>query len=238
MATFTVTARQQQKTDTLANWASSNPVLLVGEIGIESDTGKIKTGNGITAWNSLAYIGVTTEFLEANYLPKSNPVVSGALQMTDGNSKITRSTVSPAGNNIGVNGVMITHYNGDEGGLIINEDGAYIWNSTDSGSLFKGIDEDLWSGATLKKDATFTQGLIFNFDSSGNLRLKGNVYVNDGATLLSNAGLVSAGNVTVTSNANLGGSTNLQTVLNYIANVFAGTQKVTKIRAGSLDVDS
>ena len=235
MATFTVTARQQQKTDTLANWANSNPVLLVGEIGIESDTGKIKIGNGITAWNSLAYIGITTEFLEANYMLKSNPVVSGALQIEDGNSKIIRASVSPAGNNIGANGVMISHYYGDEGGLLINEDGAYLWNSTDSGSLFKGIDEDLWFGAELKKDATFSQGLMFDFDSNGNLRLKGNVYINNGATMLTNGGATTASNISVTANANLGGSTNLQTVLNYIANVFAGTQQVTKLKAGTFD---
>jgi hypothetical protein len=41
--------------DTLANWASSNPVLSAGEIGLESDTNKIKLGNGSTQWNSLLY---------------------------------------------------------------------------------------------------------------------------------------------------------------------------------------
>lgn len=38
---------------------------------------------------------------------------------------------------------MLTHLNsGDEGGLLINEDGAYLWNSTDSSSLLRGMDED------------------------------------------------------------------------------------------------
>jgi hypothetical protein len=45
----------------------------------------------------------------------------------------------------------------------------------------------------------------------------------------------SASNVTVTANANLGNYTNLQDVLNYIGNVFAGAQAVTKIKAGTLD---
>jgi hypothetical protein len=39
-------------------------------------------------------------------------------------------------------------------------------------------------------------------------------------------------------NSNFGNATTLQGVLNYIANVFAGTQKVTKIRATTLDVDA
>lgn len=43
--------------ETAANWTATNPVLAVGEIGVESDTGKIKFGDGVTAWNSLAYAG-------------------------------------------------------------------------------------------------------------------------------------------------------------------------------------
>lgn len=44
------------KQDTAANWASVNPVLHQGEKGLETDTGKEKTGDGVTAWNSLGYI--------------------------------------------------------------------------------------------------------------------------------------------------------------------------------------
>lgn len=45
----------QLRRDTAANWTSSNPVLAQGEIGVETNTGKIKVGNGSTAWNSLSY---------------------------------------------------------------------------------------------------------------------------------------------------------------------------------------
>jgi len=40
-----------------SSWSSSNPVLLAGEIGIDSDTGKQKVGNGSSQWNSLTYVG-------------------------------------------------------------------------------------------------------------------------------------------------------------------------------------
>lgn len=40
---------------TAANWAAANPVLLSGEPGFESDTGKFKVGNGVDNWNSLEY---------------------------------------------------------------------------------------------------------------------------------------------------------------------------------------
>ncbi len=50
--------RFQQKRDTAANWTSSDPTLLAGEFGIETDTGKFKIGDGSTAWTSLAYVGI------------------------------------------------------------------------------------------------------------------------------------------------------------------------------------
>jgi hypothetical protein len=46
----------QIRRDTLANWASTNPLLADGEIGWEKDTGKIKVGNGSSNWNSLPYL--------------------------------------------------------------------------------------------------------------------------------------------------------------------------------------
>jgi hypothetical protein len=41
--------------DTAANWTSANPTLAAGEQGYETDTGKVKIGNGSTAWTSLSY---------------------------------------------------------------------------------------------------------------------------------------------------------------------------------------
>ena len=48
--------------DTAANWTANNPILATGEPGLETDTKKIKYGDGSTAWNSLAYptAGVTS----------------------------------------------------------------------------------------------------------------------------------------------------------------------------------
>lgn len=40
-----------------ADWTSINPVLAEGEIGIETDTGKLKTGDGVTCWTGLPYFG-------------------------------------------------------------------------------------------------------------------------------------------------------------------------------------
>lgn len=37
-------------------WAKVNPTLAAGEPGFELDTGKLKIGDGQTAWNDLAYM--------------------------------------------------------------------------------------------------------------------------------------------------------------------------------------
>lgn len=40
---------------TAASWASENPTLEDGAIGVETDTSKWKIGDGATAWASLGY---------------------------------------------------------------------------------------------------------------------------------------------------------------------------------------
>jgi hypothetical protein len=54
--TITLSALQKQRRDTAANWTAENPTLLAGELGLESDTGYWKVGDGSTAWTSLAYV--------------------------------------------------------------------------------------------------------------------------------------------------------------------------------------
>jgi hypothetical protein len=51
--------RIQLRRDTAANWVSANPVLLAGEIGIETDTLQFKIGNG-NNWNSITDYANTT----------------------------------------------------------------------------------------------------------------------------------------------------------------------------------
>jgi len=52
-----VVTQIQVRRGTASQWTSANPTLAAGEWGFESDTGKVKIGNGSTAWNSLGYQG-------------------------------------------------------------------------------------------------------------------------------------------------------------------------------------
>lgn len=55
MANKTLNVTLIMRNDPAATWASKNPILAKGEIGIENDTRKFKVGDGTTAWNSLKY---------------------------------------------------------------------------------------------------------------------------------------------------------------------------------------
>lgn len=62
MANVVVAQRMWQRRGSAALWASRNPVLEAGEIGVElgatnADPQKFKIGNGATPWNDLAYGG-------------------------------------------------------------------------------------------------------------------------------------------------------------------------------------
>lgn len=52
----TLTTKIVLRHDTAANWIKYNPILLAGEMGVETDTGLLKVGNGLSTWTALEYI--------------------------------------------------------------------------------------------------------------------------------------------------------------------------------------
>jgi hypothetical protein len=52
----------QLRNDTAANWTSNDPTLALGEVGLETDTNKMKLGDGTTAWSSLSYFSAVPSF--------------------------------------------------------------------------------------------------------------------------------------------------------------------------------
>lgn len=54
--TETIPIRVQHKRMTASEWADSSLVLLDGELGVESDTGRIKVGNGHDLYSNLLYL--------------------------------------------------------------------------------------------------------------------------------------------------------------------------------------
>lgn len=46
----------QIRRGTSSEWTSSNPILSEGELGLETDTNKVKVGNGTSTWTQLSYL--------------------------------------------------------------------------------------------------------------------------------------------------------------------------------------
>jgi hypothetical protein len=63
-----------------AQWTSTNPTLSAGEFGFETDTLKLKIGNGSTAWTSLAYTGLTPTEISAAI----SAAVAGVIDLAPG----------------------------------------------------------------------------------------------------------------------------------------------------------
>ena len=70
----------QLRRDNAANWQATNPVLSLGEPGVETDTHNMKVGDGVTAWNNLAYTakdgGLTPVFVSMDDYYSQIPRIS------------------------------------------------------------------------------------------------------------------------------------------------------------------
>lgn len=64
MASKTLNTRIQIRNDLAATWTKKNPVLLKGEMGVETDTRKIKIGDGLNKWSALSYSGADVADIE------------------------------------------------------------------------------------------------------------------------------------------------------------------------------
>ena len=134
-----MTTRIKLRRDTAVNWTTNNPILAAGEPGLETDTGKIKYGDGVSRWNLLEHSG------------GDNLINEGAITVQTGDDdrwlvRLRREDSSDPGINKGVT-VYSTNY--DSGGnaivvarLNLNDDGVAVFKFTPAGELVwkKSID--------------------------------------------------------------------------------------------------
>lgn len=82
----------QHRRGEASEWASSNPVLNAGEFGFETDTNKVKIGNGSTNWNDLDYFHKTPEDVRASILPLPLEQNSTTISKSDGTAILSESS--------------------------------------------------------------------------------------------------------------------------------------------------
>lgn len=102
VANRVLTTHVQMRSDTEANWAANDPLLMMGELGLTTDgehKGQFKIGDGATAWSGLAYYGgsspagdqyVTIDMLENGEvtLPIASETQSGGIVSSMGTNAI------------------------------------------------------------------------------------------------------------------------------------------------------
>jgi hypothetical protein len=137
----------QIKRGTASNWYDKNPVLKNGELGIETDTKKIKLGNGTNQWRSLAYVNVVPSDLAntiGSYLEVSEKGEPGGLATLNLSGVIPDSQIPST---IARDTEIVTSYNNltDKPNLF---SGSYT-NLTDKPTLFSGSYTDLSDKPTI-----------------------------------------------------------------------------------------
>jgi len=79
-----MTSRLQNRRDTAANWTTNNPTLAAGEIGYETDTGKLKIGTGSANWTTLGYTqnGTVTSIIAGTGLTGGTITSTGTVALS------------------------------------------------------------------------------------------------------------------------------------------------------------
>lgn len=122
MASLLQKATIKVRRDTAGNFTSNNPTLNQGEWGFETDAGKVKIGDGSTAWTSLGYAGET------------GIVAAVATNTSDIATKITGSTdqIAKAWINFNGTGTVVIRDSFNVSSLDDNGTGIYRINYTNA----------------------------------------------------------------------------------------------------------
>ena len=131
----------QLRNDITANWASANPVLARGEVGVDTTLGKFKIGNGTSTWSQLDY--------HAN----SDLVVPTAIKDTNGDDLITFERTGTGTARIGTPQDDLSLRSARDITLIAGNDGP--------GNVYIG-----WGDATITPDASNRVATLADIDAN------------------------------------------------------------------------
>lgn len=72
-----VVTQIQVRRGTASQWTSTNPTLASGEWGFESDTGRVKIGNGSSTWTALLYTNAQEPLVTPSFTTNAYTLVIG-----------------------------------------------------------------------------------------------------------------------------------------------------------------
>ena len=158
MAIKNIKAKFVLRNDTTVNWETKNPVLMLGEIGINTDLRQFKIGDGITAWNDLSYSGADGAAIQE--LIDENKDNLFQYTRTDAAQSDTDAIAAAVGDNEIAQGdiVVITTVIGEK----TYEQSAFMFDGTQWGAMTGHVDADK---VIMREDIT----MAGNYDKVGNL---------------------------------------------------------------------
>lgn len=106
----------QPRRGTAALWTTNNPILAIGEIGLESDTLKTKMGDGATAWNSLPYEGADKALVGHTHTVSqlTDATAIGKEILQDATAADVRATIGAGTSNLAIGTTATTAMRGDK----------------------------------------------------------------------------------------------------------------------------
>ena len=140
----------QIRRDTASDWTSANPTLAQGELALETDTLKLKAGDGTTAWTSLAYYTLGT----AGFLATTGGALTGALT--------TNSTID--GRDVAADGVLATNALPKSGGTLT---GAINMGSNNVTTTGKILYSNMYSALSDLPSASTYHGMFAHVHATG-----------------------------------------------------------------------
>ena len=226
----------QLRRDTAANWTSINPTLAIGEVGIETDTLKLKIGSGLLNWNSLSYYnGVAVQSVSGTSPISSSGGTTPSISI--GNAAADGTTKGAAAFNA-------SDFDATAGVVSIDYTNAQSASGSTKGFLTSGD----WTTFN-SKQATITTGSVDNAilraDGTGGTTLQNSgLIIDDAIVSFSVTGVASTDIITATGSAfvngqpvrftALTGGVGISTSTNYfVINVSGSTFQISTSIGGS-----
>jgi hypothetical protein len=201
--------------DTAANWLSVNPILAAGEPGYETDTRKIKYGDGVSTWSILGYAitqadagSLTGSTLPANITASSltsvgtltkltvTEYINGSITGTAGS--VTNGFYTNSSFSLGTTTIAVNRVSGAQSLTGISIDGsAGSAAKLSTARTINGVSFDGTAGITVTADASTLTGTSL---ASG---VTGSSLTSTGTLLsVTSSGVISTTNTTNTNNNN------------------------------------
>jgi hypothetical protein len=179
-----MTTRIKLRRDTAQNWLDANPILAAGEPGLETDTGKIKYGDGETAYADLPHAGGDTLNDDGSVVVQAGSTAHWiATQRRDQDDTYPKALRYDSAGNL----YALTDSNSGQGTVVIvtkyTAAGSIAWQKTLTGRLALNLAIDSSDQAYVVTKGEGSELQIIKFSTTGTVVWDKNYNYDEGTNL-------------------------------------------------------